>query len=123
MTTEREAKCEVVSDSLILKDPIPSVGPNFYKPFCLGLPDRCPCFIKMAERRKGKSLSLKRPSVTLSDQENSKKANKAVDKPQVMSSNQKNGDKSIEDNRQRATFLNHENSKKGDKTDERYFLM
>ena len=71
---------------------------------------------------KGKSLSLKQPRVTLSDQENSKKANKAVDRPQVTSSNQENGEKSIEDNRQRATSFYHKNSKKGDKTDERYLF-
>ena len=77
---------------------------------------------KNGEAVKGKSLSLKRPLVTLSDQENSKKANKAVDRPQVTSSNQENGEKSIEDNRQRATSFYHKNSKKGDKTDERYLF-
>ena len=35
MTAECEAKCEVMSELLIQKDPIPSVGPEFYKPFCL----------------------------------------------------------------------------------------
>ena len=70
MTTECEAKCEVVSESLIEKNPIPSVGPKFYKPFCLGLPNCCLCCIKMVVQRKGKSLLLMRLCVTLSDQEN-----------------------------------------------------
>ena len=115
MTTKHEAKCEVVSESLISKDPVPSVGPEFYKPFCLGLLDWCPCCIKMAEQRKGKSLSLKRPHVTVSDQENSKKTSETVDRQQVkltsISSNQENGEKSKADN-----------SKKSDKTDERYLF-
>ena len=65
MTTECE--CEVVSESLLQKNPIPSVGPEFYKPFCLGLPEWCPCCIKMAEQGKRKSLSLKQPRVTSSE--------------------------------------------------------
>ena len=68
MTTECEAKKhEVVSESLLQQNPNPSVGPEFYKPFCLGLPEWCPCCIKMAEQQKAKLLSLKRPRVTSSD--------------------------------------------------------
>ena len=59
MTTECEAKNrEVVSESLLQQNPNPSVGPEFYKPFCLGLPEWCPCCIKMAEQQKAKLLSL-----------------------------------------------------------------
>lgn len=112
----------VVSESLIRKDPIPSVGPEFYKSFCLGLPDWCPCCIKTAEQRKGKSLSLKRRYVTLSDQESSKKSNKPIDRLQSTSSNQEKSEKSIADNRPRATPLYHDNSKKSDRTDERYLF-
>ena len=121
MTSECKVK-SVMSESLIRKDPISSVGPNFYISFCLGLPDWCPCCIKMAEQQKGKSLSLKRPHVALSDQESSKKSNKPIDRLQSTSSNQEKSEKSIADNRPHATPLYHNNSKKSDRTDERYLF-
>ena len=121
MTSECKVK-SVVSESLIQKDPIPSVGPEFYKSFCLGLPDWCPFCKKMAEQQKGKLLSLKRPHVTLSDQESSKKSNKPIDRLQTTSSNQEKSEKSIADNRTHATPLYHDNSKKSDRIDERYWF-
>ena len=121
MTSECKVK-SVVSKSLIQKDPIPSVGPEFYKSFCLGLPDWYPCCIKMAEQRKGKSLSLKRPHVMLSDQESSKKSNKPIDRLQSTSSNQEKSEKIIADNRPCGTPLYHGNSKKTDRMDERYLF-
>ena len=87
MTTESEVKkCEIVSESLLQQNSNPSVGPEFYKPFCLGIPDWCPCCIKMANQRKVKLPSLKRPCVGSSDRESHTKSNKAIDRAQVTKS-------------------------------------
>ena len=59
----------VVSPSLLRRSPKPGVSSEQYQSFCLGLPEWCPCCIKMAERKR-KPLSLKRPRVDQSDKEN-----------------------------------------------------
>ena len=62
-------KREVVSDTLIKTAADPSVTSDYYKPFCLGLPDWCPCCVEMDRSRK--SLKLKRPRVASSKQQTS----------------------------------------------------
>ena len=56
MTTEER---EIVSASLLRMTAKPGVASSDYKPFCLGIPDWCPCCVTKEENRK--SLSLKRP--------------------------------------------------------------
>ena len=76
----------------------------------------------MAEQGKRKSLSLKRPRVTSSEQENCTKSNKTVDRPQITSSDQEDSEKIETDNGPCATPCNPETSKKRDKTDDRYLF-
>ena len=65
-------KSGIVSDLLIRKSGKPGVLSSHYHSFCLGIPEWCPCCIKIDERRK--SLSLKRAHGTLNPvQENEKK--------------------------------------------------
>ena len=55
---------KVVSKSLLKTTEDPGVESEFYKPFCLGMPEWCPCCLKT--ERTGKSLKLKRPRVNSS---------------------------------------------------------
>ena len=55
---------EVVSKSLLKTMEDPGVESEFYKPFCLGMPEWCPCCLKT--ERTAKSLKLKRPRVNSS---------------------------------------------------------
>ena len=68
---------EVVSETLIRRIADPSVGSEYYKPFCLGLSEWCPCCVKM--ERPAKSLKLKRPRVNSSRQQTVKKSKEADD--------------------------------------------
>jgi len=61
--------CAVVSPSLLRSSPKPSVSVEHYQSFCLGLPEWCPCSIKMAERKR-KPLSRKWPRGDQDDKEN-----------------------------------------------------
>ena len=51
----------VVSASLLKKNPKPGVASSYYHSFCLGIEEWCPCCIKMEESCQ--SLSLKRAHV------------------------------------------------------------
>ena len=51
----------VVSASLLKKNPKPGVASSYYHLFCLGIEEWCPCCIKMEESCQ--SLSLKRAHV------------------------------------------------------------
>ena len=51
-------KCKIISTSLVQRTAKPDVVSSYYHSFCLGIPEWCPCCIKMEDSRK--SLSLKR---------------------------------------------------------------
>jgi len=59
----------VVSPSLLRSSPKPGVSAEHYQLFCLGLPEWCPCCIKMAERKR-KPFSRKRQRGDQDDKEN-----------------------------------------------------
>ena len=42
-------KCEIVSASLVRNTAKPGVVSSHYHSFCLGIPEWCPCYIKMEE--------------------------------------------------------------------------
>jgi len=57
-------KGEVVSETLLKRTADPGIRSDFYKSFCLGLLEWCPCCTKMEQP--AKSLQLKQPRVNSS---------------------------------------------------------